>query len=623
MGVHRLLRASGWFAATAVVVVVVALIGGDGHAAVGDSDPGAAVRFAVALVRLVADASGALCVGALVFAAFLAVPQQSGVLAVDGYAALRAAGRAATAWCAAATAMVPLDIADASGQRLSEVDTGLFAALDTPKAWAVTAILALVVAVGCRVALTWPSTTALLGAAVLALLPPVVTGHASVGAGHDLASNAAMAHVVASAVWLGTLTVLLVRRGPDLALRRYRVVAALCWAVLAASGVVQGLVLVAPADLTTTLYGRLLLVKVVLLDALGLLGVVLRRSATRPAHLAGIDLTLLAVSVGVSVGLVRQPPPEFFAHPATAMDSLIGYDLSTPFDPWSVRFDLVLGTAALVLAVGYLVGVRTVRRRGDTWPAGRTTAWLLGCAVLLLATSSAVGRYAPGVFSVHMVAHMALTMLAPVLLVLGGPVTLALRAVPTGEHGPREWLAALLHCRLARVLTTPAVACALFVGSYYALYLSPLFGAALPQHWAHVLMNTHFLLTGYLFYWTVIGVDPGPRRLPHLGRLGTLFAVMPFHAFFGVVLLSTHDVIGANFYRSLDLPWVPDLLADQHLGGGIAWASGEVPMLVVVIALLAQWSRADHREARRSDRHSDDDLAAYNAMLATLAETRR
>jgi putative copper resistance protein D len=339
--------------------------------------------------------------------------------------------------------------------------------------------------------------------------------------------------------------------------------------------------------------------------------------------LAGVDLVLLAVSVGVSVGLARQPPPEFFANPATAMDSLIGYDLSTPFDPWTVRFDLVLGTAALVLAVGYLVGVRVLRRRGDPWPVGRTTAWLLGCSVLLLATSSAIGRYAPGVFSAHMVAHMALTMLAPVLLVLGGPVTLALRALPTGEHGPREWLVALLHCRVSRVLTTPVVACVLMVGSYYALYLSPLFGAALPFHWAHVLMNTHFLLSGYLFYWTVIGIDPGPRRLPHLGRLAMLFAVMPFHAFFGVVLMSARDVIGANFYRSLALPWVPDLLADQRLGGGITWASGELPMLVVVIALLVQWSRADGREARRADRHSDDDLAAYNAMLASLAEARR
>lgn len=611
-----------------MVVVVVAVIGGDGHAALGDSDPGALVRYATAVARLVADATGALCVGALVFAAFLVPPGRSGVLDVGGYAALRTAGRAATAWCAAAVALVPLGVADASGQPLSEVDGALLAALEGPKAWAVTAAVVLVVAVGCRVALTWPTAVALLAGAVFALLPPVVTGHASVGEDHDLASNAAAAHVVAAAVWLGTLVVLLahVRRGTghaDLARRRYRAVAAACWGVLALSGVVQGLVLVAPADLLTTLYGGLLLGKVLLLAALGLVAVALRRRATRPVHLAGVDLALLAVSVGVSVGLARQPPPEFFADPATAVDTLIGYDLSTPFDPFSVRFDLVLGTAALVLAAGYLVGVRVLRRRGDAWPVGRTTAWLLGCAVLLLATSSAIGRYAPGVFSVHMVAHMALTMTAPVLLVLGGPVTLALRALPTGEHGPREWLLALLHCRVSRVLTTPAVACVLLVGSYYGLYLSPLFGAALPFHWAHVLMNTHFLVTGYLFYWTVIGIDPGPRRLPHLGRLGMLFAVMPFHAFFGVVLMSAREVIGANFYRSLDLPWVADLLADQRLGGGITWASGELPMLVVVIALLVQWSRADDREARRSDRHSDDDLAAYNAMLASLAEARR
>jgi hypothetical protein len=172
---------------------------------------------------------------------------------------------------------------------------------------------------------------------------------------------------------------------------------------------------------------------------------------------------------------------------------------------------------------------------------------------------------------------------AAVLLVLGGPMTLALRALPAGHHGPREWITALPHCRLSRILTNPVVACVLMVGSYYGLNLSPLSAAALPLHWAHVLMNVHFLLT---FCWTVIGV---------------------------------------NFYRSVDLPLVGNLLADQRLGGGITWAPGELPMLVVVIALLVQWSRADNGAARRFDRHADseDEPAACNAMLAKLAETRR
>jgi putative copper resistance protein D len=250
---------------------------------------------------------------------------------------------------------------------------------------------------------------------------------------------------------------------------------------------------------------------------------------------------------------------------------------------------------------------------------------------MMLATSSGFGRYAPAMFSVHMETHMMLSMLAPVLLVLGGPITLALRALPTAGPdrplGPREWLLAVVHSRVARALTHPVVALALFIGSFYVLYMSGLFDAALDQHWAHLAMNAHFLLVGCLFYWPVIGVDPTPRRLPHLARLGMVFASLPFHAFFGVVLMSMQTVIGEPFYRALGLPWTVNLLADQRLGGGIAWGAGELPLVIVLIALLMQWARADDREARRADRRADADgdadLKAYNAMLRKFAEGER
>ena len=144
----------------------------------------------------------------------------------------------------------------------------------------------------------------------------------------------------------------------------------------------------------------------------------------------------------------------------------------------------------------------------------------------------------------------------------------------------------------------------------------------MSEHWAHELMNIHFLLVGYLYYWTVIGVDPAPKPLPHLAKLGMVFAVMPLHAFFGVIVMGMNDVIAENFYRTLDLPWAQDLLADQKLGGGIAWAAGEAPLVVVLIALLTQWYRHDMREARRADRSGDEELAAYNEMLAQLAQRR-
>jgi cytochrome c oxidase assembly factor CtaG len=349
-------------------------------------------------------------------------------------------------------------------------------------------------------------------------------------------------------------------------------------------------------------------------------------------RLAAVEVLVMFVTFGLATALSRTPPPREIAAQPSTTELLIGYDLDHALTASGVltewRFDLIYGTAAIVLAAVYLAGVRRLRRRGDSWPVGRTVAWLVGCAVLLLATSSGLGRYSPAMFSIHMITHMTLNMLVPILLVLGGPVTLALRALPPAGRnrppGPREWILALVHSPVARALTNPIVALVLFVGSFYVLYYSGLFDVALQHHWAHVAMNAHFLLVGYTFFWPIIGIDPAPRALPPLGKLGLLMASVPFHAFFGVILMNMQTVIGEGFYRALDLPWVDGLLADQRVGGGIAWASGELPVLIVMIALLVQWTRSDEREAKRQDRREDAsgdaDLAAYNAMLKQLAE---
>src|SRR6185437_3514264 len=223
-------------------------------------------------------------------------------------------------------------------------------------------------------------------------------------------------------------------------------------------------------------------------------------------------------------------------------------------------------------------------------------------------------------------------MFVPVLLVLGGPVTLALRALkPAAEGqppGPREWVLWLVHSKVTGFLAHPVTAFVLFVASPYVVYFTPVFDTLVRYHWGHELMSVHFLLVGYLFFWGIIGIDPGPRRLPFLARLGLLFAVMPFHAFFGIATMTMSSVIGSQFYRFVGLPWLPSLVNDQHLGGGIAWATSELPVLVVVVALVAQWAREDRRAASRSDRHADsgygdDDLDAYNAMLRELSRNRR
>jgi cytochrome c oxidase assembly factor CtaG len=358
-------------------------------------------------------------------------------------------------------------------------------------------------------------------------------------------------------------------------------------------------------------------------------GLLLWRGGRAPAA-AAVLLAGAVVALLLRIVLSRRTPPRFLNGTDTPTDVLIGYDLPEPVSTASLlldwRFNLIFGTGALLLAAGYLLAVRRLARRGDAWPVDRTAAWLAGCAVLLLATSSGVGRYAAGVFSVHMVAHMALTMLAPALLTLGGPVTLVLRALPPAGRGrpcgPREWIADAVSSSLVRSLTHPLPLLTLWVGSFYALYLTGLFDAAIEVHWGHQLMNLHFVLVGYLFLWPLAGADPAPARLPHLARLAVLLASMPFHAFFAIIVMSTSTVIGGDFYRQLSLPWLPDLLHDQQVGGGLAWATGELPMLLVIIALLVRWARDDEREAARRDRRTtaaDDELRTYNEMLARLA----
>ncbi len=625
----------------------------DALTATGLPDPGPVTTYGLPFVRAAGEIAAVVAAGSFMFAAFMVPPQRSGVLDADGYRALRVGTVASAIWAVAAALLVPLTVSDVTGQplssRLSPSDIWSVASLvETAGAWRWTAFLAAIVAVASIPVLRWSPTPLLFAGSLITLLPLALTGHSSTGGSHDLATNSLLIHLVAAALWAGGLLALLVHalRGgghADLAARRFSAVALWCFVAMAFSGIVNALVRVRPADLFDGGYGLLIVAKAVALCALGVLGWRQRRSGVAALQadpeargalikLAITEALVFGLTFGVAVALSRTPPPPppVFNPSIPAVE--IGYDFAGPptvarilFD-W--RFDLIFGTAAIVMALVYLAGVRRLRRRGDPWPTGRLVAWLLGCLVLLFATSSGLGRYMPAMFSMHMAAHMLLSMLAPILLVLGAPVTLALRALPTSSKdeppGAREWLLAALHSRVSKFFTNPIIATVLFVAGFYGLYFGGIFDAAVGSHAAHVAMNLHFLLTGYLFYWVVIGVDPTPRPIPPLGKLGMVFASLPLHAFFGVVLMSTSSVLGESFYKSLQLYWHTDLLGDQKLGGGIAWSAGEVPLVIVIIALLVQWTRSDRRTAKRldraADRDEDADLAAYNRMLAELAK---
>ena len=505
--------------------------------------------------------------------------------------------------------------------------------------------------------------------ALAALAPPTLTGHSASAGSHELAVASLLVHLLAAGLWVGGLAALAwaALAGTDglrYAVPRFSTLAAWCFAAVAASGIVNAAVRLGSfTSLVTSAYGAIVLAKVSALCVLGGFGwwhrqrtvaaqvtkggtgVGRRESARLFLTVAGAELVVMASAVALAVGLSRTPTPAGDAVQTSVAAALLGFPL--PAEPtWSrVAFGWVpdgFALAFLVLAVAlYAAGVLALRRRGDRWPVGRTVCWAAGLLVFAWATVGGLGLYSHVLFSAHMVAHMLLSMVVPIGLVLGAPVTLALRTLPgprvPGELGPRQLLLAVLHSRVARVVMHPLVAFALFVGSLYVIYFTSLFPTLMGNHLGHVVMEFHFLAVGFLFFFVLVGIDPAPVRLPSIARIGLLFAAMPFHAFFSVAIMGGDTVLARSYFRSLDRPYSTDLLGDQHLGGGIGWALGELPVLLVLGAVFVQWTRTDAREAARFDRDAerasrravsagtpvDDELSRYNAYLASLARARR
>ena len=619
----------------------------------GVPDAGWPTTYGLPVATVVGQLSAAVGFGSIVFAAFFVPPQKNGFLDAGGYRAMRWATWSFIIWAICALLMIPLSISNTSGSPLKEFWESprtlwtAYQIVADGKYWMWTAVFAVGAALVTRLALRWGWTFVALILGFLSLMPSALLGHSSSGGAHDIATNSLILHIVAAALWAGGLLVVLAYAFGDgkwrnLAMSRYSRVAFWCLIVVGISGVLNALVRMSVADLFTTTYGLVVVGKAVTLILAGVIGAMHRAFTLREleetdqprkslfVRFAAVELAVFAVAFGFGAGLSRTPPPVLSTANVSPMELKVGYDLNGPptfarlMLDW--RFDLIFGTAAILAAVVYLRGVYRLRKRGDVWPIGRTVAWLLGCASLLFATSSGMGRYAPAMFSTHMMSHMMLSMLVPVLLVLGGPVTLALRALPAAGRGNppglREWILMGIHSKYSRIMTHPLIVVVLFVGSFYVLYLGGLFDAVVENHSAHLLMNLHFLVSGYLFYWLVIGIDPAPRQISPVAKLGVVMGSLPFHAFFGVALMMTGSIIAEKWYLALQHPWSFDLAADQRVGGGIAWATGEFPLLVVMLALLIQWNRSDSRAAKRFDRKEDRDhdaeLESYNAMLRKM-----
>jgi putative membrane protein len=304
---------------------------------------------------------------------------------------------------------------------------------------------------------------------------------------------------------------------------------------------------------------------------------------------------------------------------------------------WHLQPVPILPALAFALFFLYLLGVLALRRRGVHWPIPRLIWWTVGIVTILAVTATGVDGYGMELFSVHMVQHMVLGMLTPIFLVLGAPITLLIRALPTRPGGGwnlRKVVLVVLHSRIASFFTHPAITVTLFLVSLYALYYTPAFDYLMSTMWGHNLMLIHFLAIGFLYFWGVMGVDPMPRKA-HRGirslsspvlRILEMVVTIPFHAFFGVVLMMGVNLI-VGFYAHPDPAWHISALADQRVGGGIAWGFTELPTLVVLGVLFWQWQKSAARHDRTADRKADSngdaERLAYNDYLRRLAARSR
>ena len=563
---------------------------------------------------------------------------------------LRDIGRAlAAVWLVTSAFQIILTLANILGTSLgsaldpttlksfvSQIDLGRFLAFQT--------FLAAIVFIALFFIRGALPATVLLGISLLALVSPVFQSHSASSGSHSLAIGSLVIHVVALSLWVGGIFAIVLLEEADrrIALPRFSKLA--LWAAIAVviSGIANAWARLNFASAWSSSYARIIIAKVILTLVLLIIGFLNRKSLAQSektgwsllSRVIVVEALIMGAVVALGSWLSGTRPPTGKELPFSPALSIVGYPtpaapnftrLLTLYDPDALIIGILITLVAL-----YIKGVVILKQRGDSGPVGRTVAFALGVSAMDFATSGGLGVYAKFSFEYHMIAHMVIGMVAPIGLVLGAPITLALRTLPQGrtpdERGIRGMLIAFLHSRYSLLLTNPLTALALFDGSLFVLYFTNLFGNLMQSHVGHLFMNIHFLLAGFLFFHVIIGIDPNPRKIPHLVRIVILFAAMSIHAFFAIALLATTTLIDQGYYGSLKTPWLGDLLADQHAAGAIAWGMGEVPIILALIATFIQWMRDDSREAKRIDRNEarmaamgePDELAQYNNYLSKL-----
>lgn len=630
--------------AVGLAALLIALDLGGGAAPIPAGDPGPLVRWGYPVARFFQDAGLAVALGGLVLACFALKPGSDSWNRVADYAAVGSGvatvASGATAWLAFRTLVtqelsVEEQFTNAFLMFFTQIEAGQVMLAQVVSLALLTTML--IVARG-HVALAFVTVLFAVPIGTMA-----AAGHAGGTEWHTLAVTGMFIHIVFACVWVGGLAVIVLLRFTDkpgfqAVIERYSTLALFSFVAIAFSGIVSALVRAGLDGLFTTPYGLLAVTKAVLLVVLGAFGVWQRRRLLpeakegRTRAFLGVELAVMLGTFGVSGALARTetPVPEI---PATGFDDpariLTGRGLPPEFEPIRLAtewlFDPLWAMVAAAMLVFYLWGVWRLHKRGDKWPVHRTVLWVIGCLAFFWLTSGALNVYQFYFFSWHMLQHMMLGMLVPVLLAPGAPITLAMRAIKPrkdGSRGAREWMLGIVHSKYMAVISSPLVASAIFVLSMWVFYYTPIVDWAMTNHLGHIWMVFHFTAAGYLWVSMLLAIDPQPKQAPYALRILLMLITMAFHAFFGLSIMVNQTLIAPEYFGALGNGI--DAIADQTTGGGIAWSVGEIPTLILAVVMVVLWAKSDDREAKRidrkADRDGDADLKAYNQMLERMSK---
>ena len=606
----------------------------------GIPDSGQATSWILQFAVLANVVLGLRVFGLLVTWTFLA-PTSGETISRDGRSAVLHASSIAALWSLSAVIAGLATMANVLGVPFKEVFRQGFIAtylmeLPPSRSYVITAIIAMAIAIAGVFLISLNSIALMAALAGAGIASPLLNSHAATLGSHSLALTSSVAHGLAMSAWVGCLwSVSSFVKAKDLkVVARFSALAATSVAVLAVSGIAAAYVrLDSVSDLWLSRYGQIVVLKTIYFAVLMALAVQIRARLTSTGSLKkflAAEIAIISMAIAVGVALHSTPMSRISLPLNSAGEEILGFaypllpSLSSIIFGWSPEWFML--SLSLVAAGLYTVGLIRIKQNQITWSTLRTISFMIGIGLVIWTTNAGISMYSKVSFEYHMIQHMVLSMIAPIFIVLGTPITLALRALPaqkTSDHRIiREWILALLHSGYSKLITHPLMVLGIFTFGLYGLYFTPLFASLMASHTGHIFMELHFLISGLLFSYVVIGADPSPRTVPYWARLMIVLVGLSLHAFFAIAIMQSGEPIGVDWYIQVQPPWLPNLLADTTAGGSIAWALGEIPTFLLLVIVAVMWSRSDTRLAkqldRAADRDGDTDLKAYNAQLGAL-----